>query len=106
MPSVIKALCLFSLGIQVQKGRAPVDLSHYDSLFISKENTAMCSPRKSGCIIEEYQKIPEDTAESTETEKSVGDGYGEGTLLRIKSANLKTACANLGFSILTNTGGL
>lgn len=67
-----------------------MDLTHYDSLFISKENTAMCSPRKSGCIIEEYLKIPEDTAENTETEKSVGDGYGEGTLLRTKSAGTES----------------
>lgn len=56
-----------------------MDLTHYDSLFISKENTAMCSPRKSGCIIEEHLKIPANTAENTETETSVGDGYGEGT---------------------------
>lgn len=38
-----------------------MDLTHYDSLFISKENTAMCSPRKNGCIIEEHLKTQQRT---------------------------------------------
>lgn len=53
MPSVIKALCLFSLGIQVQQSRASMDLTHYDGLFISRKHCQGLS-KKSGCIAEEH----------------------------------------------------
>lgn len=110
MPSVIKALCFFSLGIPVQQSRASMDLTHYDGLFISRKHCQGLS-KKSGCIAEECWDTCGWATENSNRglwETGVEGRFTQGNVVSWirKSVNLKIAWVDLSFSILTNTGGL
>lgn len=110
-PSVIKALCFFSLGIQVQQSRASMDLTHYDGLFISRKHCQGLS-KKSGCIAEECLRhlwmSSREHWNGGLWEMGMEGRFTQGNVVSWirKSVNLKIAWVDLSFSILTNTGGL